>query len=64
MRRALETIPKDGVIAARLELLADPERSDHEDIQEFLNQMLTHGALTPESKARITERMSSLVFAD
>ncbi len=52
---ALEKIPSDAVIAEQLEWLADPERSDHEEIEEFLTQMLEHGGLRPEFKNRIVE---------
>jgi HEAT repeat protein len=62
IHRALEMIPSDAVIATQLEWLADPERSDHEEIGEFLTRMLAHGALDPESKNRIVERMSALGF--
>ncbi len=57
---ALEMIPSDAVIAEQLEWLADQERSDHEDIEEFLTQMLAHGGLRPEFKNRIVERMNAL----
>lgn len=55
VHRALETIPSDAVIASQLELLADPDRSDHEEIREFLNQMLAHGALPPEVRKLIAD---------
>ena len=59
---ALETIPSDAVITEQLKWLADPERSDHEDIEEFLTQMLAHGTLKPEFKNRIVEKMTALGF--
>ncbi|MEN8164849.1 MAG: hypothetical protein ABFS37_12025, partial [Acidobacteriota bacterium] len=59
VHRALETIPSDAVIAEQLEWLADPERSDHEEIEEFLTQILEHGGLKPEVKTRITSEIAT-----
>lgn len=59
VHRALETIPCDAVITEQIEWLADPERSDHEEIEEFLTLMLEHGALTPGLKNQIVESMHS-----
>ena len=58
VHQALEAIPSDAVIVTQLEWLADPERSDHEEIEEFLTQMLEHGGLPSEAKERIDGRMS------
>ncbi len=59
VHQSLETIPSDAVIATQLEWLADPERSDHEEIEEFLTQMLIHCPLEPERKRSLTERLGS-----
>jgi len=58
VHQALEGIPSDAVIALHCEWLADPERSDHEEIEEFLTQMLEHGGFSPEAIKRIAENMS------
>ena len=62
VHRALEIIPSAAVITEQLEWLADPERSDHEEIEEFLTRMLAHGALTAEVKTRVAERANALGF--
>ncbi len=62
VHRALEIIPSEAVITEQLEWLADPERSDHEEIEEFLTRMLAHGALTAEVKTRVAERANALGF--
>jgi len=59
VHRSLETIPSDEVITEQLEWLADPERSDHEEIEEFLTQMVEQGGLTSEAKKRIVEMMTA-----
>lgn len=56
VHQALETIPSGAVISEQLEWLADPDRSDHEDIEEFLTLMLAHGGLSPAVKKQIVER--------
>lgn len=59
VRQALEAIPSDAVISEQLDWLADPERSDHEDIEEFLTLMVAHGGLPLELKTQIVERTSA-----
>ena len=59
VHRALTIIPSDTVITEQLDWLADPERSDHEEIEEFLTEMLAHGGLTGVIKQRIMDRLNT-----
>lgn len=59
---ALEKIPSELVVNAQLILLADPDHSDHEEIQEFLEQMIKHGSLSPNITARIEEAVKALAI--
>ena len=59
---ALKSIPCEAVITAQLELLADPDGSDHEEIQEFLDLLLVHCAVAPQFNKRTADRMSTLGF--
>lgn len=59
VRRAIENIPREELIASQLELLADPDRYDLEEIRGFLEQMLEHGALQPGDEEKITQAIQS-----
>lgn len=60
VRQALEAIPSDAVIVEQLDWLADPERSDHEEIEEFLALMLKYGGLSAKLKDTVTLKISAL----
>jgi len=59
---ALEAIPSAEVIAEQLELLADPERSDRDEILSFLTQLIDNASVDPDQRTAAVERIRSLGF--
>lgn len=59
VRQAIQAIPSDTVISEQLEWLADPERSDHEDIEDFLTMMLKYGGLSAKLENSITQKIDT-----
>ncbi len=59
---ALESMPTKAVIKNQLELLADPERSDRDEIHEFLLAVLEHAQVSPEQRATALGRIQAFGF--
>ena len=59
---ALAAIPAGGVLDEQLELLADPERGDRDEILEFLRPLLAHAALEDSRRSAAVKSVESLGF--
>jgi HEAT repeat protein len=62
--QALERIPADDVLGGQLELLADPERGDRDEVLELIQGLLEHAAVSPGRRAAAERQVRDLGFGE